>query len=57
MMPSAMVESSQTGEPARKKGRTATRSTTRPKTAEAASVTATAAASGQPAATCFQEAG
>jgi len=51
MMPSAMVDSSHTGEPARKNGRTARRSTSRPKRAQAASAAATPSASVQPAAT------
>jgi hypothetical protein len=51
MIPSAIVDSSHTGEPARKNGRTATRSTSRPNSAEAASVATRARASGQPAAT------
>ncbi len=51
MIPQAMVDSSQAGEAERKNGRTATRSTRMPKTAEASSVRATAGSSGQPSAT------
>jgi hypothetical protein len=51
MMPSAMVESSHTGEPERKNGRTATNSTMRPMTAATTTVTRSDGTSGHPAPT------
>ncbi len=51
MMPTAMVARSQAGEARRKKGRTATRSTSAPKQARATSVTRRARGNGQLSAT------